>query len=145
MGQRYRLSTVVCMELVDAKDAADELSGEIERALQDGDITPDELEAIRRRKEALDKELREALVEAEKNDLVMGEFEYRLKVGPDAPLHKWLVQKRADVLTLTGHSAEDEPKRTPPTITARLVVKSRRKPPPGEAKSGSRRQAIGKD
>lgn len=102
MPMKYRLSSVVCQELAEAKGAQDAFLQEVDRAARDGRITPDEWKRILQAERTMIREMHEAIVASEQHDLVLAKFEYALRVGVDAPLHQHLRQKEADVAALSG-------------------------------------------
>lgn len=125
MATRFRLSTVVCQELAEAKYAQDTLLERVDEAARDGTITPEEWRGILAAERDMIREMHEAVVASEQHDLVMARFEYALRAGPDAPPHQYLAQKARDVAALTG--GQDDPNRPPPPL--RFTLRAKRKAP----------------
>lgn len=103
-----RLSTVVCKELSDAAIEARLLEQRIMAAIADGVVTEQERADLLAGLRDLNREMGEAILTAEEADYVESEYEFRRKVGMDAPLHQRLREKQAGVEVLRAQLSNDE-------------------------------------
>lgn len=110
------------LEVADVKRAEHELADEFDVAIEDGIITPEEAQRLKRRIRKLEQEIDEAVLVAREAAYVQKENEFRMKRGVNATPHYYLLREKREIQAMGGLQDYPPTKAKAPTIA---LVKAR--------------------
>ena len=90
------------LEVADVKRAEREFEDEFDAAMEDGIITPEEAQRLKRRIRKLETEIDEAVLVAREAAYVQKENEFRMKRGTHATPHYYLLREKREIQAMGG-------------------------------------------